>query len=196
MFKIVSESSVAAGVRRIEAITGKNYEETMYAVEDTLKDIKTLFNNAKDLKGTIRKFIEEDNELKKQVESFKAKAIERTKEELVKNAVDSNGIKIVKGILPVEASMAKDIVFKVREAIPQNLICVIGSTFGDKPLLSIMLSDDMVKLHNLNAGKIIREAAKLIQGGGGGQPHYAQAGGKNINGLSDAVEKVVELCLI
>lgn len=195
MFKIISESSVAAGVRRIEAITGGKYEETMYVVEDTMKAIRELFNNAKDLQGTIKKFIDEDSVLKKEVESFKAKAVERTKDELVKHAVEVNGISVVKGILPIDAASAKDIVFKVREAIPQKLICVIGSTEGDKPLLSVMLSDDMVAARELNAGKIIREAAKLIQGGGGGQPHYAQAGGKNLNGLRDAVEKVVELCM-
>ena len=93
----------------------------------------------------------------------------------------------------MEPAAAKDLVFKVREALPENLVCVVGSISNDKPMLSIMFSDDMVKDHNLNAGKMIREAAKLIQGGGGGQPHYAQAGGKNKDGLSAAVDKVVEL---
>ena len=83
--------------------------------------------------------------------------------------------------------------FKVREAIPQHLVCVVGSTANDKPLLSIMFSDDVVSEHGLNAGQIIREAAKFIQGGGGGQPHYASAGGKNLDGLSVAVDKAVEL---
>ena len=96
-------------------------------------------------------------------------------------------------MLPIEPQMAKDLVFKVREAISENLVCVIGSKFQGKPLLSVMLSDDMVKDHGLNAGQMIREAAKLIQGGGGGQPHYASAGGKNIDGLSAAIDKVVEL---
>ena len=83
--------------------------------------------------------------------------------------------------------------FKIREAIPAHLLCVIGSTAGNKPLLSVMLSDDMVKEHNLNAGTMVREAAKLIKGGGGGQPHYASAGGKDIEGINMAVEKVIEL---
>jgi alanyl-tRNA synthetase len=101
----------------------------------------------------------------------------------------------MKGIFPVMPNVAKDIVFKVREAIPENMICVVGSTGGNKPMLNVMLSEDMVKEHGLNAGKIVREAAKLIQGGGGGQPHYASAGGKDLDGLSAAVDKVIELCL-
>ena len=91
------------------------------------------------------------------------------------------------------AQSAKDLVFKVRQSIPTNLLCVIGSIEKGKPTLSVMLSDDMVSDHGLNAGQMIREAAKLIQGGGGGQPHYATAGGKNTDGLSAAVDKVVEL---
>lgn len=85
--------------------------------------------------------------------------------------------------------------FKVRESLPENLVCVLGSVDNDKPLLSVMFSDDLVKENGLNAGKFIREAAKLIKGGGGGQPHYAQAGGKDADGLSAAVDKVVELAL-
>ena len=96
-------------------------------------------------------------------------------------------------MLPLEPAAAKDLVFKLREIITEKLVAVIGSTAGNKPLLTVMFSDDMVKDHALNAGKIIREAAKLIQGGGGGQPHYAQAGGKNIEGISAAVDKVIEL---
>ena len=100
---------------------------------------------------------------------------------------------MIKAVLPLEPAAAKDLVFKLRETINEKLVAVIGSTAGNKPLLTVMFSDDMVKDHALNAGKIIREAAKLIQGGGGGQPHYAQAGGKNIEGISAAVDKVIEL---
>ena len=119
--------------------------------------------------------------------------MERAKDKLVENAREINGVKVVTAVLPMEPAAAKDLVFKVREALPENMICVVGSYFNDKPMLSVMFSDDMVKDHGLNAGKMIREAAKLIQGGGGGQPHYAQAGGKNKDGLSAAVDKVVEL---
>ena len=131
--------------------------------------------------------------MKKDVEKFQAQAVERAKDKLVENAKEINGVKVVTAVLPMEPAAAKDLVFKVREALPENMICVVGSVYNDKPMLSVMFSDDMVKDHGLNAGKMIREAAKLFQGGGGGQPHYAQAGGKNKDGLSAAVDKVVEL---
>lgn len=193
MFKIVSESSVAAGVRRIEAMTGINCEEAVYALEDMVKYIKGVFNNSKDLKATIEKFIDDNAQLKKEVESFRAQTVDRTAKALVERATTVNGVTVVKAVVPVEPSSAKDIVFKVRELIPTNLLCVLGSVHGGKPMLSVMLSEDMVQDHHLNAGQMVREAAKLIQGGGGGQPHYAQAGGKNADGLSVAVDKVVDL---
>ena len=92
----------------------------------------------------------------------------------------------------LDAAPAKDLVFKIREAIPEKLICVVGATSQGRPSLNVMLSDDMVA-EGLNAGKLVREAARLIQGGGGGQPHFAQAGGKNVDGIKAAVDKVVEL---
>ena len=193
MFKFVSESSVAAGIRRVEAITGKNCEEAVYALEDTMKAVKALFNNAKDFKGAIQKFLDENEAIKKQVESFKAQAVERTKDKLLSSATEVNGVKVIKAVLPIDADSAKNLVFKLRESVPSKLLCVIGSTGGNKPLLSVMLSDDMVKEHNLNAGAMVKEAAKLIKGGGGGQPHYASAGGKDLDGISVAVDKVIEL---
>ncbi|MDY6266833.1 MAG: alanine--tRNA ligase [Prevotella sp.] len=193
-FKIISESSVAAGIRRVEALTGKAAEEAVYTIEDTFNDIRALFNNAKDLRATIEKSINENSNLKKEVESFRQQRVEELKTRLVNDARDVNGIKVVSAILPIAANSAKDLVFKIREAIPENLVCVIGSIANDKPMLSVMLSEDMVKDHGLNAGKIVREAAKLIKGGGGGQPHYAQAGGKDKDGIAAAVDKVIELC--
>ena len=193
MFKIVGESSVAAGIRRIEAKTGKECEELVYAFEDSMKAIRSLFNNAKDLHAVIEKYIEEHDSMKKDIEHFQAQAVERTKESLISKARVINGVSVVAAVLPMPAQSAKDLVFKVRQSIPTNLLCVIGSVEKGKPTLSVMLSDDMVSDHGLNAGQMIREAAKLIQGGGGGQPHYATAGGKNTDGLSAAVDKVVEL---
>ena len=192
-FKIISESSVAAGIRRIEALTGKAAEELIYAVQDSLNDVRALFNNTKDLHGAIEKFMSENATLKKEIEKFQAQMVERTKEKLVAKAREVNGVKVVTSVLPLEAAQAKDLVFKIREAIPEKLVCAIGSTAHNKPLLTVIFSDDMVNDHSLNAGNIIREAAKLMQGGGGGQPHYAQAGGKNLDGISAAVDKVVEL---
>ena len=193
MFKIVSEASVAAGIRRVEAITGKNCEEALYNLEDTIRSLRALFNNAKDLQSVIEKYMEEHEGMRKEIEQFRAQQVERTTQMLIEQKQQINGINVVKAVLPVEANTAKDLVFKVRQAIPENLLCVIGSTHNDKPLLSIMLSDDMVSGHGLNAGQMVREAAKLIQGGGGGQPHYAQAGGKNVEGIQQAVDKVIEL---
>ena len=193
MFKIVSESSVAAGIRRIEALTGKTCEEAYYALEDSMRQIKALFNNAKDLQSVIAKYIEEHDAMKKDIEAFRAQAVERMAKTLVEKASVVNGINVIKAVIPFEPSAAKDLVFKIREALPENLLCVIGSTANEKPMLSVMLSDDMVSSHDLNAGKMVREAARLIQGGGGGQPHYAQAGGKNLDGISAAVDKVIEL---
>src|SRR3712207_246186 len=192
-FKIVRESSVAAGIRRIEALTGKNSEDAIYLLQDTMTALKGLFNNAKDLTTAVQKYIDEHDEMKKEIEKFQAQAVERTKNELINRAQNVNGVKVIKAVLPLEPNAAKDLVFKLREAISENLVAVIGSTAHDKPLLTVMFSDDMVNGHELNAGKIIREAAKLIQGGGGGQPHYAQAGGKNLDGISAAVDKVIEL---
>ena len=192
-FKIVSESSVAAGIRRVEAITGRNSEEAIYALVDTMKALKGLFNNAKDLQGIIVKYMEEHESMKKEIEAFQAQAVERAKQTLIERVVEIHGVKVVKAVLPLGTPAAKDLVFKIRQAIPENLLCVIGTKSSDKPTLSVMLSDDMVKEHQLNAGQMVREAAKLIQGGGGGQPHYATAGGKNLEGLHAAVEKVIEL---
>ena len=196
LFKIISESSVAAGVRRIEAKTGRECEELMYRIEDTVKAIRSLFNNAKDLKGVIAKYIEEHDAMKKDIESFQAQAVERAKAALIEKAREVGGVKVITAVLPMEAAQAKDLVFKIRQEVPEGLLCAIGTVAGGKPMLSVMLSDDMVKDHGLNAGKMVREAAKLIQGGGGGQPHYATAGGKNADGLSAAIDKVVELAAL
>ena len=193
MFKIMSESSVAAGVRRIEAKTGKECEELLYHLEDVTRAVSALFNNAKDLKGVIEKYIEEHDSMKKRIEQYRAEAVERTKDKLLAQARMVNGVKVVSAVLPMKQDMAKDLAFKVRAAGDDHLLCVIGSSYEGKPTLSVMISDDLVADHSLNAGQMVREAAKLIQGGGGGQPHFATAGGKNVDGLSAAVDKVIEL---
>ena len=158
-----------------------------------LRAVKAFFNNAKDLQGVIRKYIDEHDAMKKEIESFQAQAVDRTAKQLVEKAREVNGVKVITAVLPMAPAAAKDLAFKVRAAVESSLLCVIGSHADNKPQLSIMMSDDMVSDHGLNAGQMVREAAKLIQGGGGGQPHFAQAGGKNIDGLSAAVDKVIEL---
>ena len=193
-FKIISESSVAAGIRRIEAKTGKECEELLYQTEDILKAVKAFFNNAKDLQGVIAKYIEEHDSMKKDIEQFQAQRVQALSQELVKKARTVNGVTVVTGKFDMMPNAAKDLVFKVRELHPESLVCVVGTIFDGKPMLNVMLSDDMVKDHGLNAGQLVREAAKLMQGGGGGQPHFASAGGKNPDGLSAAIDKVIELC--
>ena len=193
-FKIISESSVAAGIRRIEAKTGKECEELLYRTEDILKAIRGFFNNAKDLQATITKYIEEHDTMKKDIEQFQAQRVQELAKGLVEKGRLVNGIKVITAQLHIAPDAAKDLVFKVRELCPENLVCVVGSVFSEKPMLNVMLSDDMVKEYSLNAGQLVREAAKLMQGGGGGQPHFASAGGKNPDGLSAAIDKVVELC--
>ncbi len=192
-FKIISESSVAAGIRRIEAKTGKECEDLLYVMEDHMKAIKALFNNTKDLEGVIQKYIDEHDAMKKEIESFQAQSVERTKNYLMKEIRTINGVNVISRVVEMRPAAVKDLVFQLRAAVEPPFLCAIGSKFQDKPQLSIMMSDDMVKDHGLNAGQMVREAAKLIQGGGGGQPHYAQAGGKNADGLSAAVDKVIEL---
>ena len=193
MFKIVGEASVAAGVRRIEAKTGRECEELMYNMEDAMRAIKALFNNAKDLQGAIEKYINEHDAMKKQVEQFQAEAVERMKEKILAQPRIIGGVKVFTAVLPLKPEAAKDLVFKVRAAEPQQSICVVGSVYDGRPMLNVIISEDLVKDHGLNAGQLVREAAKLMQGGGGGQPHFASAGGKNPDGVSAAVDKVVEL---
>ena len=195
-FKIISEASVAAGIRRIEAKTGKECEELLYGLEDTVKGIKSFFNNAKDLQDVIRKYIEEHDTMKKEIESFRAQAVERFAKQLLEKARDVNGVKVITAVMPLEPAAAKDLAFKIRASVEESLLCVLGTKYQEKPQLTIMMSDDMVSDHGLNAGQMVREAAKLIQGGGGGQPHFAQAGGKNADGISAAVGKVLELAAL
>ena len=192
MVKIISESSVAAGVRRIEAITGAKVEEMLDAVQDTMNDLKALFNNAPDLKAAIAKYIDENAGMKKQVEEFMKEKEATVKAKLIENAKEIHGVKVIKSVLPMPADAVKNIAFQLKGQFTENLFIVIGSVYEGKPMLTVMMSDDQVKA-GLNAGQLVREAAKLIQGGGGGQPHFATAGGKNPDGLISATDKVLEL---
>ena len=192
-FKIVAESSVAAGIRRIEAKTGRECEEFLYRSEDMLKAVRSFFNNAGDLKAVIAKYVEEHDTMKKDIEIFQAQRVFNLSMEMLEKARVINGVTVVTAKTVMMPNVAKDLVFKVRERHPENLLCVIGSIFDGRPTLNVMLSEDLVKERGLNAGQLVREAAKLMQGGGGGQPHFASAGGKNVDGLSAAIDKVVEL---
>ncbi|MBO4674030.1 MAG: alanine--tRNA ligase [Bacteroidaceae bacterium] len=192
MMKIVSESSIAAGVRRIEAITGKAVEDTLDKMQDFMTDLKALLNNAPDLMTTIQKAISENKELQAQVDQFKAQKAQQMKQALIEKAREVNGVKVIAGVLPLEPQFAKDIAFQLRGQFAEHLLVAIGSEVGGKPTLTVSISDDLVA-EGKNAGQYVREAGKLIQGGGGGQPHFATAGGKNAEGLKSAVDKIVEL---
>ena len=160
-FKIISESSVAAGIRRIEAKTGKECEELLYNIEDTMKAVKAFFNNAKDLQAVIRKHIEEHDAMKKEIESFQAQAVERYAKQLVEKAREVNGVKVITAVMPMEPAAAKDLAFKVRAAVDGSLLCVLGTRAQDKPQLTIMLSDDLVSDHGLNTS--LRLAARMLK---------------------------------
>ena len=192
MVRIISESSIAAGVRRIEAITGKKVEEMLDKAQDLLNDLRGLFNNAPDLMSTIQKAIAENKELQAQVAEFTAQKAQEFKRSLIEQAQTINGVKVIKGVLPIDAQSAKDMAFQLRTQFPEQLLVAIACAPGGKPLLTVAVSDDLVK-EGKNAGQLVREAAKLMQGGGGGQPHFATAGGKNPDGMNAAVDKVIEL---
>ena len=194
MFKIVGEGSVAAGIRRIEALTGAKVEEALYQLQDTMEALRQMFNGAPDLRGAIERLVSENADMKKQAEEFVHEKAQAYKQELLRNAIERDGVSIICGrtILPAEA--VRDISFQLRAEVANALVC-IGSVNEDKPLLTCAASDSLVKDHGVNVGKVIREAAKLMQGGGGGQPHFATAGGKNADGLSAAIDKFVELAL-
>ena len=192
MVKILAESSVAAGVRRIEAITGARVEEMLDDLQDNMTELRGIFNNAPDLKAAIRRFVSENETLKKQVDDFMKEREAQTKEKLIADARDRGGVKLIKSVLPIPPETAKNIAFQLKAQFPEHLFVVIGSIFDGKPLLTVTMSDDLVKT-GLNAGKLVREAARLIKGGGGGQPHFATAGGKDTEGIISAVTKVVEL---
>ena len=194
MFKIMGESSVAAGIRRIEAITGARVEECLYMLQDSMEAMRQMFNGVPDLKGAIERLISENADMKKQAEEFVHEKAMQYKQELLHTATERNGVCLLSGktILPAEA--VKDIAFQLRAEVENALVC-IGAVNDGKPLLTCAASDMLVKEHGVNVGQCIREAAKLMQGGGGGQPHFATAGGKNPDGLSAAIDKFIELAL-
>ena len=187
MVKIISESSIAAGIRRIEAVTGKVVEELMNTVQDTLFSAKELLNNTPDLAKALHKTIEENSDLKKQVENFMHERIFALRDKVIAEAKDENGRVVIRlrTELPIEA--IKTLAFQIRNVVGEQLFVAIGSLYDGKPSLTVLLSDDLVA-QGYNAVDITRKAAKHIQGGGGGQPHFATAGGKDPDGLDKALE--------
>ena len=193
MIKIVSESSIAAGIRRIEAITGPAVERMINETADMLRTIGAMFNNAPDLVATLRKSIEENQELRRQAEEHMAERIVNLAKESIDKAQDSgSGIKLVTLRGPRLPEIVKGVAFKVRELSPKATAFVAATVdAANKPLLTVMLTEDIVAT-GLNAGAIVRNAAKAIKGGGGGQPGFAQAGGKDAEGLQIAFQNMID----
>ena len=191
--RIVSESSVAAGVRRIEAVTAEAAENYTFMLQDSIRELRAMFNNVPNLAQTIRKSIEENAELKKQVAEYIKEKVQQLKKELIEKAEERNGVKVIvfKGEISVDA--IKDVAFQIKgEAQKDGKVFFVGGIKdGEKCALMVAMSEPLVA-EGLNAGKLVKDAAKFIQGGGGGQPHFATAGGKNPAGLSDAVDAVLE----
>ncbi len=194
LFRIVSEGSVAAGVRRIEALTGKAAEDSVYAQQDILTSVGEFFHNAKDLRSAIAALVEENAGFKRQVDDFMKQQVATIRQQLLAKAREEGDVRVVSGVIPqdIDAAHVKDLAFQIAGQMPERMLCVIGSHDGGKPLLTVMLSRDLVETRGLNAGQLVREAAKCIKGGGGGAPHFATAGGKDVSGLDAAVKKVLE----
>ena len=195
LVRILSESSVAAGVRRIEAITGKKAEESIYKMEDIMNAVRSVLGQ-KDIQSALEKIVAENTSLHKQIEESRKQWLLRARDQIVEAATLNNeGIRVVKHVFAAElpANSVKDLAFQVADILPESTFCVYGSKCDDKPLITVMISKDLVKDKGLNAGQLVREAAKLIKGGGGGAPHFATAGGKDTGGLDAAVDKVIEL---
>jgi alanyl-tRNA synthetase len=191
-FRIVSESAIAAGVRRIEAVTAKVCEEYLYTKEDALIGIKSLLNNVPDIMQGLQRLLTENDEMKQQVQDFVKEKTGQLKQHIIDNKEDISGVTLFKVVLPVGMpDVVKDIAFQLKGEFPEKMLFVAGVASNGKPSLTVMLSDDLVA-RGFHAGNMVREAAKLIQGGGGGQPHFATAGGKNADGLQTAVDAIVK----
>ena len=191
--RVVAESSIAAGVRRIEAVTAEGAENYTFMLQDSMRELRALFNNVPNLAQTIRKSIEENAELKKQVGDYVKEKVATLKKELIAKAVERHGVKVVvyRGEANVDA--IKDLAFQIKgESNTDEKVCfVAGIKDGAKCALMVMLSEPLVA-DGLDASKLVKDAAKLIQGGGGGQAHFATAGGKNSDGLAQAVDRILE----
>ncbi|MDR2622834.1 MAG: alanine--tRNA ligase [Dysgonamonadaceae bacterium] len=188
-FRIIGESSIAAGIRRIEAISGEACENYLYLQQDIIRDLRDLLNNT-DLKQAVRKYIEENAGLKKQAEEFMKERMQRLKQLIIDRKENRNGINffVIKGMYPAE--IIKDIAFRLRGEFPEKMCFVGGTSFESKPTLTLMISNDLANT-GLNASQIVREAARHIKGGGGGQTYFATAGGKDLEGLTAAVEEII-----
>ena len=193
-FRIVSESAIAAGVRRIEAVTAKGCDDYLYEMEDIIRNVKeTVAANAPNIMVGLHKLMNENEEMKKDIIEFVNERRAQVKEQIIAKAKVINDTTVFFADSFILASeIAKDIAFQIKGENKDKSIAFIAATlFNGRPNLTVMLSDDLVE-RGLNAGNMVREAAKHIQGGGGGQPHFATAGGKNIDGLKAAFAQLMD----
>ena len=188
LLKIISESSVAAGVRRIEAITADKAEAYVDEELTLLNEIKELLKSPKDPKKAIEALIEEKNQLQKKIDELNQQQGSALKTDLMKATKEVNGISLITQVVNVpDANVLKQLSFELKNEVP-NLLAVLAANLNEKPMLSVIMDDKLVQEHGLNAGEMVRAMAKEIQGGGGGQPFYATAGGKDVTGLAKALE--------
>ena len=195
LFKIVSEGAVAAGVRRIEAITADKADEYFKQQEEKLNQLNELLKNPKDLTERVKQLLEENSALQEKMNQFVSQKAQGIKNELILKAKEINGINLIVDKLDLPTAEAiKNISFELKNQV-NNLFFLAGAEIDGKAHLSLIISDTLIKDKNLNAMNIIRELSKEIQGGGGGQPFYATAGGKNPDGIENALEKGRSLVL-
>jgi len=192
LFKLTSESAVAAGIRRIEAITAVKADEYYRKHEQTLHEINELLKHPKDVKKAIIDLMEHNSELSKKLEVFEKDKAQNIKSELLTKVKNINGINFLAEKVDLDHHQVKDIAFQLKGQL-ENLFLVLANESNGKPGLAVMVSDNLVKEKNLHAGNIVKELAKHIQGGGGGQPFFATAGGANANGIGEALKKAKEL---
>ena len=190
MFKILSEGAISAGVRRIEAVTGQKAEEMLYAVEDTMSSLAEALHNSQ-VMVAVKKMIENNENLSKEVDEMRKEQIAQVADRFFSNLQEQDGMQLVSAVMPRRADFVKDLAYNLRARAPK-LVFVVGVVNDGKPNLTIMLGEEITAA-GVNAGAVVREAAKLMQGGGGGQAFFATAGGKNPEGLKAAIDKAVEL---
>src|SRR5690606_12890870 len=194
-FKIVAESAVAAGVRRVEAITGGVAERFIEEQAKTVNAFRELLNNPKDALSALNRLLEENNALRKEVERAVTDKALQLKRELAAKAEDINGVTFIAGRVNLpNAEAVKTLAYALKGEI-ENLFLVLGAEINGKPSLTVVISDNLINEKSWNAGAIVRELAKDIQGGGGGQPFYATAGGKDLEGLPHALAKAKDWVL-
>ena len=190
MFRIVNESAISAGVRRIEAVTGSAAEDLMYAAEDMIQKIGETLNNTQ-IMAAIKKLVESNESMSQEIEQARKEQVAALAETLIGKAEEHDGAVWVSHQTNKSGEFVKDLAYAMR-ARSSKLVFVLGSVYGEKPTLTIMLGDDVVAA-GVNAGAVVREAAKEINGGGGGQAFFATAGGKNVEGIQAAIDKAVAL---